>query len=155
MATGRLTRNNTASSTELIICSGPGIKPQNIPTATPPETERRCKCHRLWCFNHTPKGCAQRCCWMNSWLGRKFLKYFFGTMHLFPEKSELMDYPIVWHLPATHAINWIGTEYQNSAHPMRHHIGMTFDPEAASAESTQGVSGANKSRGRLWHLGSS
>ena len=46
-ATGRLTRSHTASNAALSICNGPGINPQNSPSATPPATERRFKCHRL------------------------------------------------------------------------------------------------------------
>jgi hypothetical protein len=44
--TARLTRNRIASSTAESICSGPGTNPQNRPTAAPPATDLRFRCHR-------------------------------------------------------------------------------------------------------------
>src|SRR5450759_55805 len=73
-ATGRLTRNDTASRVAPIICNGPGISPQNIPTATPPATERRCKCHRLGCCSQLPNGFSQRWLFTVSWDGRNLCK---------------------------------------------------------------------------------
>src|SRR3989338_628466 len=73
-ATGKLTRSSTASSTAEIICNGPGIRPQNKPIATPPATERRCRCHRLgWC-NQPPNGLSQRWLFTVSWRGRNLRK---------------------------------------------------------------------------------
>ena len=46
-ATGKLTLNITAKIAEEIIWNGPGISPQNIPTATPPDTDLRFRCQRL------------------------------------------------------------------------------------------------------------
>src|SRR5450759_3920381 len=69
-ATGRLTRNDTASRVAPIICNGPGIRPQKSPTPTPPATERRCKCHRLGRCNQWPNGLSQRWLFTVSWDGR-------------------------------------------------------------------------------------
>src|SRR5439155_1730556 len=53
-------RSGMASSSAPSICSGPGIRPQNSPIATAPETDRRFRHQRFgWC-SQLPKGLASR-----------------------------------------------------------------------------------------------
>src|ERR1019366_10254132 len=77
-ATGRLTRNGTASNAAVSICSGPGTRPENMPTATPPATEWRFRCHRLGCCRKPPKRAICLLLRTLSWLGRYFLKNLRG-----------------------------------------------------------------------------
>src|SRR5581483_4120723 len=74
MATGRFTRNSTATRAAPIICKGPGIKAQNRPAATPPATERRFKRHRPGCWSAEPKKATYRLRRIDSELGKRCLK---------------------------------------------------------------------------------
>jgi hypothetical protein len=59
-ATGRLTRNSTATMPAPSICSGPGISPQNMPAATPPAAERRFRCQSDGWKRASPNRCSAR-----------------------------------------------------------------------------------------------
>src|SRR5688572_27086686 len=49
-----------------------------MPTAKPPATERRCRCHKLWCVSQLPRFGMKRWLLIVAWLGRYFLKSLRG-----------------------------------------------------------------------------
>ena len=59
-ASGRLTRKTSAQTAAPIICSGPGISPQNMPAATAPAAEWRFRCHSRGCSSELRNGRNQR-----------------------------------------------------------------------------------------------
>lgn len=60
-ASGRLTRNQRLSAAAINICTGNGMKATKTPSAKPPATERRFKCHKLGSCKRSPNIRKLRC----------------------------------------------------------------------------------------------
>src|SRR5260370_9269203 len=92
-ATGMFLRSGTARRNAPSIWNGPGIRPQNKPSATAPETDLRLRHHRFGCSSHGRKGAAQRFASTASASGRYLRKNFRGTVSGKEVPALILDDP--------------------------------------------------------------